>query len=139
MRHMGWLHAIPKPPDGTKRAEIGKAPKTSRLDQMKADGVVPAMPPNPMPHIVARLIEIGMTSAGGMGPVPLSWTDIGTWQRLTGIELSAWEARTLRQMSVVYVGEKGLAEDENRPPPWHAGVTQQERDITEAKLRMVLG
>ena len=42
-------------------------------------GVPPRMPPNPAPHIIARLIEIGLTESNGMGPSPLSWQAIGAW------------------------------------------------------------
>lgn len=137
---MAWLHATPKPPPGTKRASAAaQVDKSSRLDKLKKDGVEPQMPPNPAPHIVARLIDIGITETTGMGPAPLSWGELSEWQRNTGVPLAPWEARLLRQLSLAYIAEGRRAESENCPPPWRAEVTQKELDAAEASLRMVLG
>lgn len=97
------------------------------------------MPPNPLPHVIARLVEIGITESAGMGPTPLSWREISEWQRNTCVRLPPWEARLIRQLSLAYIAEGRRAESENCPPPWRAEVTQRERDIAEEKLRMVLG
>jgi hypothetical protein len=137
---MAWLHATPKPPEGTKRAMRGdQAARISRLDSLKKDGIDPPMPPNPAPHIVARLIEIGITESNGMGAAPLSWRELSEWQRNTGVPLAPWEARLLRQLSVAYIAEGRLAESENCPPPWRAEVTQRELEVAEASLRAALG
>lgn len=136
---MAWLNAVPKPPEGSKRAKAAIAPTLSRLDQMKRDKVEPAMPPNPAPHIILRLTEIGLTETNGMGPSPLSWREIEAWQRVTGVHIAPWEARLIRQLSIAYIAEGRRAESENAPAPWRAEVTQREREIEEARLRMVLG
>jgi hypothetical protein len=139
VRQLAWLHAVPKPPEGSGRAKANQVNKLSRFDQMKRDRITPAMPPNPVPHILARLIEIGITQPGGMGPVPLSWSEIANWQRDTGVRLEPWEARLMRQLSISYLGELALAESENRPAPWRTEVTAREREVEEARLRAVLG
>lgn len=101
--------------------------------------MTPAMPPNPAPHIIARLIELGITESNGMGPVPISWCEMAEWQRLTGVALDPWEARLLRQLSVAYIAESRRAESEACPAPWRREVTQAERDADERRLRVVLG
>lgn len=136
---MAWLHATPKPPEGSRRAKNADGAKISRLDQMKKDGITPKMPPNPAPHIIARLIEIGITETTGMGPAPLTWREIDAWCRRTRVDLPPWEARVIRQLSLAYIAEGRRAENESCPPPWRAEVTQRELDVAEAKLRMVLG
>lgn len=137
---MAWLGATPKPPAGSKRETIAdEAPKLSRLDRLKKDGVTPPMPPNPAPHIVARLVEIGLTEANGMGASPLSWREIRAWQEATAVELPPWEARLIRHLSTAYLSESRRAESENCPPPWRAEVTQREREVEQARLEMVLG
>ncbi|WP_232314753.1 hypothetical protein [Sphingopyxis sp. QXT-31] len=136
---MGWLHAVPKPPEGSKRATATEQNRLSRYEQQKKDGLEPRMPPNPMPHFIAWLVEIGMVEGGGMGPAPLSWREIAEWQRSVNVRLSPWEARLMRHLSAAYVGEKAKAESENYPAPWRSEVTQRERDIEEARLRSVLG
>jgi hypothetical protein len=137
---MAWLNATPKPPSGSKRADPKFERKVlSRQAQMKKDGVPLRWPPNPLPHIVTRFIEIGMSESNGMGSSPLSWREINEWQRATGVELAPWEARLIRRLSSQYLAESRKAEDENCPPPWRAEVTQREREIEQAKLEMVLG
>lgn len=137
---MAWLHAVPKPPEGSKRAQYGnQAAKFSRLDRLKRDRVDPPMPPNPMPHLIARLIEIGITESTGMGPSPLSWRELSEWQHNTSVSLAPWEARLLRQLSRAYVAESRRAESETCPPPWRAEVTRRELEAAEASLRMALG
>jgi hypothetical protein len=106
---------------------------------MKKGGTTPRMPPNPLPHVITRLVEMGLSEVAGMGVAPLSWLTIQAWQCSTGVDLAPWEARLIRRLSVDYVAESRRAESENCPSPWHAGVTQRERDTEEARLRLVLG
>lgn len=137
---MAWLHAVPKPPAGSKRASAeAQAPQLSRLAQMEKDGVEPQMPPIAAPHLITRLIELGITETTGMGPAPLSWREIEAWQRGTNVRLAPWEARLIRKLSVVYLSEGRKAESENCPSPWRTEVTPRERELEEARLRLVLG
>jgi len=139
LRDYAPLNATPKPPEGTKRAKAGKTGKLSRAEKLKRDGVTPPMPPNPAPHIINRLIEIGLTEVAGMSAGPISWQSIAAWQRVTGIDLPAWEARLIRQLSVEYLAEGRKAESENCPPPFRAEVTAREKEAELQRLRMVLG
>jgi hypothetical protein len=137
---MAWLQAVPKPPAGSKRAKFaGDQPQISRIDRLKKDKITPQMPPNPVPHIISRFVEIGMVQNSGMGPSPISWGELGEYQRQTGMTLPPWEVRLLRQLSVAYIGEKGRAEDETCPPPWRAEVTQREREVENEALKRLLG
>jgi hypothetical protein len=141
---MAWLNATPKPPEGSKRAELiqkkkAEAPKLSRLAEMKRAKIEPAMPPNPLPHLVEWFIEMGMSEANGMGMSPISWREIDAWCHRTGIDLSPWEAQILRRLSVEYLAESRRAEDENCPSPCRTEVTQSERETEQARLEMVLG
>ncbi|WP_416463188.1 hypothetical protein [Sphingomonas sp. VDB2] len=97
------------------------------------------MPTNPAPHIINRLLEIGLTEAAGMGAAPLSWVAINAWQQATGVRLLPWEARLLRKLSVEYLAESRRAEAETCPPPWRMVVTARERDVEERRLRALLG
>ncbi|WP_242115526.1 hypothetical protein [Sphingomonas lacusdianchii] len=137
-RHLAWLHATPKPPEGSKRAAV-KAKPISRLDRYRADKIEPPMPPCTLPSLIERWIEVGMIQGGGMAPTALLWSEIAGFQTATGLPLSTWEARTIHAMSVAYVGEGRRAEDEACPPPWNPGVTQRERDTEEQRLRALLG
>lgn len=140
---MAWLAATPKPPEGMKKAErwdsIDPAEKMSRAERMGKVAAEAAMPPNPMPHMVERFIEMGMVEAGGMGTVPLSWSTLSAWSQMTGVRLCPWEARTIRRLSVDYLAEGRRAEDMTCPPPWHPPVSEAETSRERAALESVLG
>lgn len=137
---MAWLNATPKPPPGSKRARAKDLPSPiSRIDQMKRDKIVPQMPPNPAPHIIERLIEIGLTEAAGMGSGPITWQSIDAWCNRAWINLPPWESRLLRNLSVAYAAEGRKAESENCPAPWRATVSSREQEVEIARLRAVLG
>jgi len=137
---MAWLNATPKPAEGTKRAAAkNQPPPKSRNEQMKAIGVTPKMPTVSAPHILARLVEIGLTEAAGMGSAPLSWQSINAWQQSVRLRLAPWEARLIRKLSVEYLAEGRRAESENCPAPWHSAPTEQDREIELRALQSVLG
>lgn len=138
---MAWLNAAPKPPEGSKRAQDRSAPPSpTRLEAMRADKIVPPMPPNPAPHIIERLLAMGLTEPAGMGSGPLTWNTIAQWQALTGISLQPWEATLIRKLSVEYLAESRRAEAETCPPPWRSDVvTEQQKQVELKRLQMVLG
>src|SRR3546814_5786496 len=130
---MAWLNATPKPDERTKRAKHGTSAQISRAERFKKDGITPQMPPNPAPHIIDRLVEIGLTEAAGMGAAPLSWQSIRSWSDMTGIYPAPWEARLIRKLSIEYLAEGRRAESENCPPPWRAEVTERERETERSE------
>lgn len=114
-------------------------PALSRREQMKRDGITPRLPPVSTPHIIERLLDIGLTQAAGMGAGPLTWAEIVAWQQATSVTLAPWEARLIRRLSVEYLAESRRAESESAAAPWRTELTPQEREASEASLRMVLG
>lgn len=141
VRHMAWLNTAPKPPEGSKRAQDRSlAPAPTRLESMRADKIVPPMPPNPAPHIIERLLEMGLTEAAGMGAGPLTWGTIAQWQAMTGASLQPWEASLIRKLSVEYLAESRRAEAETCPPPWRSeAITERQKEVELERLQMVLG
>lgn len=137
---MAWLNAVPKPDERTKRAKSEEGPpKLTRVERMKRDGVTVPMPPNPLPHVIDRLIEIGLTEAAGMGAGPVSWQTMDAWANRTSVNIPPWEARLIRRLSVEYVAEQRRAESENCPPPWAWQTTEAEKQAANRELEMVLG
>lgn len=137
---MAWFNATPKPDPRSRRGQR-EAPTAvlSRGEQRKRDGLALSMPPNPAPHIIHRLVEIGLTEAAGMGAAPISWAAIHGWQQVTGVRLAPWEGRLLRKLSHAYLVESRRAEAETCPPPWRLVVTAREREVEERRLRALLG
>lgn len=137
---MAWLNATPKPDERSKAAKPEfERPQLSRIEQYRRDGLPVFLPPNPAPSIVNHLVEMGITEAGGMGAVPLSWATIDAWQRVTGVTLPAWEARMIRQLSVEYLSETRKAESQFCPAPWQTEPTQRHREAEMAHLKATFG
>lgn len=91
----------------------------SRLEKLQDDGRLPDLPPlTAGQHLVGYLLEAGPLAYGGMGPVPLSHLDIRAWQVNTGVELMAWEARTLRDLSRDYVVQLQASAAPDEPAPY---------------------
>lgn len=76
------------------------------------------MPPCGAQYLAAYLFEIGPTLSSGMGDGPITHSEIAAWMGNTGIELDAWQARTLRRLSLDYLGESQAATQRGRPAPW---------------------
>lgn len=76
------------------------------------------MPEITSEHVLTYLLEIGPAASGAAGPAPITHGEIRAWQENTGIALSAWEARTLRQLSREYVGELIAGADRERAAPY---------------------
>lgn len=132
---MAWLAATPKPPKGAKRTPQ----KHSRLEALKIEGVLPPMPPNPLPQLLTWLVEMGISEAAGMGAVPLSWREINAWCARTGVDLTPWQGRTIRQLSAEYLAESRRAESDTCPPPWRAPISRHQVETEVSRLQMVLG
>lgn len=113
MRHCAWLNAAWD--DG---AKPDKKTRKSRRERFEADGVELEMPPCDAAYLVGYLFEIGPSLAAGMGAGPITHGEIFAWQRNTGIELDAWQARVLRQLSIEYCNESHDASQPDRPAPW---------------------
>ena len=102
---------------------------------MKADGIAIDLPANPAPYLTDWLKEVGPLGSTGMGPAPLQWGEIRDWQTLMGIELSAWEARTLHGLSRDFHDQMHKAKEPTCPAPY---VDRLDNDdaVTEQFKRM---
>lgn len=76
------------------------------------------LPDNPVPYLTDWLFEIGPVLSGGMGARPLELGDLPAWEHFTGIELDAWEARTIVRLSAAFSAQRHKAEKPDCPPPY---------------------
>ncbi len=82
---------------------------------MELDGIEsPDMPECEAVYIIGYLSEVGPMQGDG----PITHGEIEAWQRNTGIDLDAWEARTLRTISAEYASWHYRATDPLEPSPW---------------------
>lgn len=138
VRHCAWLNAVPEEPSKpdsakkkpvTRREALKKEMKMAEIDELE-------MPPCDAQHLVGYFFEMGPTMAAGMVDAPLSHSEIDAWQRNTGIELDAWEARTIRRMSRDYVNEAHRASERDCPSPWaDASYAKPTASLIEERIR----
>jgi hypothetical protein len=90
-------------------------------------------------YMVSLLSEAGFVQNTGLGCSPIQWTEIESWLRVTGLELSTWEKLTIKTMSEVYAGELSQASAKNRPQPYISAeaATTLDRMVVADKLRNV--
>ncbi|MFT0532271.1 hypothetical protein ACMHYJ_05460 [Castellaniella hirudinis] len=93
-------------------------------------------PPCDAGYLVTWLFDVGPVGFGGMGAVPLSYTEIEAWQRLKGIELSAWENHMLHDLSKVYLGMLEDAKQPSCPIPWRPEPVDEPDQRAVAAKRM---
>ena len=105
---------------------MAPAEPLSRLEQLKAQGIIPQYPENPAPWLTARLMEIGPTEDTGQGPAQLSWRELRHWQDQMGVELLPWELRMLRRLSLDWKNESLRAVKKKARAPT-AEMTQEMR------------
>lgn len=134
VRYIAWLQTVPESPK-LKKAERGAMLQPqSRIEAMGERADELEYPPCDAPHVIRYLFDVGPITFSGMGAVPLSHTEIDAWQRNTGIELSAWEAGMLRDLSKVYIGMSEDAKHPSCPPPWTpVPVEERVRQVDVAK------
>ena len=93
------------------------------------------MPEVDTPHMLDYLFEIGPTQ----GERRLSHSEIEAWQRNTGIELDAWQARALTALSLEYLISYRNASAPDAPAPWAtpetAALPHAATEITRHALR----
>ena len=53
-----------------------------------------------------------------MGPIPLDWQSIESWQNLMGLSLEPKEVTALRHLSFAFVDQQSKSKDAKCPPPW---------------------
>jgi hypothetical protein len=129
VRQLAWLHAVPKPPNERKMAE---ADKRSRMKRLQEDGfAMPNLPPVTSTYLAAVFFADGPALSGGMGQFPLTHLELAAMQRNTGIELSAWEARTLRRLSSEWLAESHKAEAADCPAPYAEMSDERRHDLAK--------
>lgn len=86
--------------------------------------------------MVDYLFDVGPVMGGGMSAAAITWEEINEWQDATGIELSAWEARTLRRLSVAFVAATQAAEEPDCKPPYADPAAQRFLHAAELEQKL---
>lgn len=105
---------------------------------MKADKVEVHYPECSAVYLADYLWEVGPTHSAGVGEAPISHADIAAWQHNTGIQLTSWEARTLRGLSTAYLVESQQATKPACPSPLIPELTDEIRVDVAKRVRNLL-
>jgi hypothetical protein len=65
-------------------------------------------------YILEYLFEIGIS----IGEHAITFSEIESWQRLSGIELQPFEARFIKKLSEAYLSASREAADKDAESPW---------------------
>lgn len=122
------------PRSDDKKAHKDEKP-LSRSGKMKSDGIEPEMPEADAIYLVGYLWEVGPVLSGGMSAIPVSFSELESWQRQTGICLQPWEVRLLRRLSFDYLSESHKAEEADCPPPWSPVEPEINREEVSRKVQ----
>jgi len=91
---------------------VGKDSKTTireSLEQVEAQtGFRPAdLEPPYLPEgallIWQYFVELNATRGGGMGPAPISYSEMEAWQRMTRRYLPAWQITAIKRMDAAFM------------------------------------
>lgn len=85
-------------------------------------------------HVINWWLEIGPTTATGMGEGPIGWQEIAAWQQLTGTQIEPWEARCIRRMSQAFISERHEAKKPNCPEPYRTATQREVQDKVSAQF-----
>jgi hypothetical protein len=85
--------------------------------------------------IIVDLFEAGPISVAGSSQIPLTWSDLQTWERGVGVELPLWQARLIRHLSAMYLSEYIRSDAHDAPPPWEK---KFDRDRVAKHVRKLL-
>ena len=97
---MVWLHTIPK------NAQF------SRAEDMEMEGAEVIYPNLDNNYLVKMLYEdLGACTSTGEHLAPLSWSELESWQRQTGIKLAKHEVEILKKASEAYVAQTIFSKD----------------------------
>lgn len=87
-------------------------------------------------HLVHYFFEIGPTVPAGMSEAPIPWSEIEAWEGRTGIELSAWESRVIRRLSVEYIDQIHKSRDPDCDAPFDSEeMTAKKREAVASQIR----
>ena len=69
-------------------------------------------------YFLSALVEMGFAESSSSGFLPLRWSEIDAYSRLTGTFSEPWESRLIRSMSSEYIAGRDTGMDELGIPPW---------------------
>jgi len=115
---LGWLSSTPNP-------KYEKSDKSTRQDIV---GRVELPDVSGSEYLVQIFEELGRYAPGANGPEAIPFSEIESYDRLMGTNLSPSEVRMVRSMSTSFVSTYFAGENPNTPAPYTSGETANTLD-----------
>ena len=134
-RQLAWVRSIPIAKQEKSVANSDKQTELTRAEKIQKNGGRPLLPDvGDAEYVITYWQDLGMVEMGAMGPIPLSAREILSWQECTGVELSAWEYRAIKQMSQSYLMQAKESEKPECEPPYGDPVNEFDSTIVSKKV-----
>ncbi len=88
--------------------------KISRRDEFERDNHPVEMPECDAFYLIEYLFELGLT----LGEIAITHTELRAWMDNTGIDLSAWESRSIKNLSTAYLSGCHESRSVDSETPW---------------------
>jgi hypothetical protein len=112
---MGWLNSTPTPQGERKSPGVARIVTLQNKANLGGEALGLDLPPvTAGEHIVGYLMDVGPAPAGET----LTYGEINAWCSATGVVLTSWEAKALKQMSSAYLGGYHDGKEPGRKPPY---------------------
>lgn len=107
--------------------------KISRRDEFERDNHTVIMPDCEAFYLIEYLFELGLT----LGDQAITHSEIRAWMENTGIDLSAWESRSIKNLSSAYLSGSHEYRAADSDSPWEAAPYYMSAKYRKAmKLKM---
>lgn len=121
---MVWLNTIPEKKD------------ESRLDTLQKEDKAIYLPEVTAMYLINYLFEVGPATQTEMGMAPISWQELESWQRQSGLELKQWELLAIKAASKEYVAQSHVSYKADCPPP--GKILEQEPHKVATHIKNIL-
>jgi len=121
VRHRAWLQVPPRAASGVKSGRTPEPRLRALLRRQEAGQRVQALEPIPLlagAYLLGWLDEAGWCQWGQGGATALTWQELAAWLRCSRRPASAWDLRTLHDLSGHYAAGANLARDPQCRAPW---------------------
>lgn len=121
---MAWLHSAPSK---NNKGETAK----SRLSTLPDNHQSKKLPE--VDYYLSMCFELsGFCLSGSMGVMPLTWSEIDSFNNSSGYPLNGWQSEQLIKMSRDYCYMLSKAKELGYPSPYQEGYDEDDEDAKQA-------
>lgn len=97
--------------------------------------MVGALPEDVDDIVVTAFHSLGLSSKNGTGISQLTWGEVDAYSRMSGVDLTSWEAEQIVLMSRYYCLWKHKGCDPACSSPWNSELNNSDNAIVNSKFK----